>query len=202
MEMEPRMVTFEGRMMNLSEWEREKGLGLGVLSARLSQGWTEERAIITPSRIFYGVWRNPLYHTWNGMHQRCYNPNHNSFPDYGGRGKRGIKVCKRWHGLPEGFNNFIADMGPRPEGMTLDRRNGAKEYSPENCRWATLETQLNNRRGVHYVYCDGELLSVSQAARKKGIKRGCLMGRLRLGWSVERALSTPVGTLCAKKAAA
>lgn len=83
---------------------------------------------------------HPLYSTWEGMNQRCNNPNHDSFSYYGGRG---IKVCERW----KLFENFLADMGVRPDGKTIDRypdNNG--NYEPSNCRWATPSMQSKNSR--------------------------------------------------------
>lgn len=83
---------------------------------------------------------SPEYQTWKGMIQRCTNPNKNSYPRYGGRG---IEVCIRWRL----FENFLADMGPRPRGKTLDRwPNNSGNYEPTNCRWATPKEQQNNRR--------------------------------------------------------
>lgn len=92
-----------------------------------------------------GGTRSPTNSTWIAMRQRCYNPNHDCYHMYGGRG---IEVCERWQGS---FENFLEDMGERPEGMTLDRINNDGDYSPDNCRWATPKQQSRSIRGEkHY----------------------------------------------------
>lgn len=90
--------------------------------------------------------KSPEYNTYYSMIARCYNSHHVFFQDYGGRG---ITVCDRWRG-PDGFKNFVTDMGPRPQPkrrFSLDRwPNVNGIYCKENCRWATAEEQANNKR--------------------------------------------------------
>lgn len=90
--------------------------------------------------ITHGKSLTPEYKVWQGMHQRCGNPNDKSYSDYGGRG---IIVCERWHA----FENFLEDMGVRPfKGASLDRKEVNGNYEPDNCRWATYVQQARNRR--------------------------------------------------------
>ena len=91
------------------------------------------------ARLTHGMTGTPTYNSWFGMIQRCTNPKQPTFKDYGGRG---VTICHRWLR----FENFLADMGIRPEGKTLDRKNNAGGYEPSNCRWATHKEQCENRR--------------------------------------------------------
>src|SRR3546814_4892899 len=80
----------------------------------------------------HGLSRTPTYESWAHMHQRCYNPRARQYHWYGGRG---VTVCERWHT----FENFLSDMGQRPQGACLDRKDPALGYSKENCRWVPLK---------------------------------------------------------------
>lgn len=86
---------------------------------------------------------SPTYLSWASMKCRCYQPTCSGFEHYGGRG---ITVCDRWLDGAQGFVNFLADMGERPDGHTLDRLDNDGNYEPANCRWATRSDQNRNRR--------------------------------------------------------
>ena len=124
------------------------------------------------------------YKTWQSMMQRCYKPYAQQYDNYGARG---ISVCKRWHQ----FKNFLADMGMKPTGMTLERKNVDGNYSPSNCKWASTVEQNRNKRDTRKVTYEGRNQSIAEWARESGIKEGTLGARLRrYGWDVERAFTT------------
>lgn len=125
--------------------------------------------------------------TWDAMVERCSNPKHPAYRHYGGRG---IKVCDRWLGL-DGFYRFLEDMGPRPEGCSLDRIDNNKGYSPENCRWADGICQQNNKSNNHYMIIGGAKKSVTAWARKYGVKPETAFSRLRKGECGERVFRKP-----------
>lgn len=100
------------------------------------------------SEVGHGLRFHPLYKTWDSMIRRCLNPAQPRYRDYGGRG---ITVCERWRGLPDGLRNFIEDVGERPSPKhSLDRINNDGNYEPANCRWATASEQAYNRRPKRY----------------------------------------------------
>lgn len=104
------------------------------------------------------------YTAWRTMRERCSKQDHHAYKDYGGRG---INVCDRWK---NNFDNFIDDMGLKPTPKhTLDRVDNNKDYSPENCRWATMKEQCNNRRSCVFVEYNGEIKTLSQWADVLGI---------------------------------
>lgn len=128
---------------------------------------------------------SPTYRSWITMRDRCRNPNCPKYADYGGRG---ITIDPRW----ESFERFLADMGERPAGRTLDRRNNDQGYSPDNCRWATRGEQARNQRRTHNITFNGETMCLQDWAERLGIAAHTLYYRLtKHGWSLDRALTTP-----------
>lgn len=91
-------------------------------------------------RVTHGKSRTPTWWSYRAMLTRCTNPRQSNWRNYGGRG---VRVCQRWL---EGFENFLADMGERPAGRTLDRIDTDGNYEPSNCRWATNAEQRANKR--------------------------------------------------------
>lgn len=129
---------------------------------------------------------NPVYVAWYNMRQRCQNPNHKNFDRYGGRG---IEIDPRW----DDFECFAVDMGPRPNGHSLDRINNDLDYSPANCKWSTSLEQTNNRSSNLMLTHNGQTMSAADWDRHLGFRKNTINKRLRqLGWTVERALTTPV----------
>lgn len=125
--------------------------------------------------------RHPLYSIWGCMRSRCNSPSTTGYQHYGGRG---IKCCDRW----ADFEAFLADMGPRPPGHTLDRINVNGDYEPENCRWADRKTQANNTtRSVRYLMGD-VAMTVSEVAPLVGIKAATIRSRIRRGWDFTEAI--------------
>jgi hypothetical protein len=98
--------------------------------------------------------QSPEYIVWNSLKTRCLNPKSSSYVHYGGRG---ITVCPEWR---DSFEAFLRDVGPRPEGHTLDRIDTNGNYEPGNCRWATQEEQANNRRADAQVLVNGHIISL------------------------------------------
>lgn len=109
-----------------------------VQQAKLKMAKNKEK--FSSGNVKHGMYEKYTYQSYNMMMQRCFNEKRSNFKFYGGRG---ISVCRRWR---DSFLSFVADMGHRPYGLTLDRINNDMDYSPENCRWVDMKVQSNNRR--------------------------------------------------------
>jgi hypothetical protein len=128
--------------------------------------------------------RTPTYVSWASIAPRCGNPNHPAYPRYGGRG---ITVCERW----ASFENFLADMGERPAGLSLDRIDNNGNYEPGNCRWATPKEQSSNREGTRLIAWQGETLCVKEWSRRTGVSNATILCRLARGLPPERVFERP-----------
>lgn len=112
---------------------------------------------------------------------------------------RNISVCDEWKYDYTKFRDWSIQNGYK-EGLTIDRIDNEKGYCPENCRWATVKEQANNRRNTKKYEIDGELLTVPQIAEKYNISKHLLYNRLRAGWGIEKAINQPIDTTKRKKA--
>jgi hypothetical protein len=138
--------------------------------------------------------RTPTYRSWRAMTARCTHPSNAKFTNYGGRG---IKVCERWKSFP----NFLADMGERPAGTSIDRIDSNGNYEPGNCQWLDHSQNCAKSRANRLLTLDGKTQSVAAWARETGISRQAIYERLLTGWSVETALTKPMGKYKSRKAA-
>ena len=154
-----------------------------VLSGNMNEKPTKSCGCLNhkPKSLTHGGRYKKSYGSWRAMKRRCYETSNKVYHNYGGRG---IKVCERWL---ESFENFYNDMGDCPKGYSLDRIDVNGDYTPKNCRWATITEQNCNRRDNIKV---GESkLSLSQYCRENGLKYRTILSRLRRGITFEESIS-------------
>lgn len=125
-----------------------------------------------------------LARCWSAMLDRCLNPKNSQFHNYGGRG---ISVCERWLKL----ENFVADMSPRPPGLTLERIDNDGDYAPGNCRWATYKEQGQNRRTNVKATVWGETLTAAVIAERSGLHKATIARRIHRGLSEADVIASP-----------
>jgi hypothetical protein len=127
-------------------------------------------------RETHNATKTPTYKTWVCMKGRCLTENHIEYPRYGGRG---ISICERWLS----FENFLSDMGERPEKCSIERIDNNGNYEPTNCRWATDKEQARNRRNSRLLTIDGVTKTVVEWSEQQGATRAAnIYNRLDLGW--------------------
>ncbi len=134
----------------------------------------------------HGLSKHRLFPTWGAMIRRTSLTTDPAYPNYGGRG---ITVCNRWQDVAL----FIADMTPSwAHGLTIERRDNDGPYSPENCYWGSRTEQALNRRSNVHLEFDGRTQTLTEWAREIGMAPRTLWARINSGWSIERALTTPL----------
>lgn len=129
----------------------------------------------------HGMHNTPTYLSWQQAKKRCETPTDKDYPSYGGRG---IRFCSRW----DSFDNFFADMGECPPGLTLGRQDNNGNYEPGNCKWETRTRQARNKRNTTWLTVGEVTMSLPDWSDKNGVQRGTIRARLRNGWGVARAV--------------
>lgn len=164
-----------------------------VSSGNLKRGNTKScgcfRVDLAKSRVVHGhsVARESTYLIWKGIRQRCWNPNSVCFKNYGAKG---VEICPTWWWFPQ----FLSDMGPRPEGLSIERLDPRGNYSKQNCVWATSAEQSNNKRNSLRLSLGGETKTATQWAADPRCRVGVatFVNRIQQGWSLADALFSPV----------
>lgn len=136
----------------------------------------------------HGIYGHPLYHVWHGIRQRCYNPSKSEYPNYGGRG---IGMCSEWQTDVMAFYNWAIQEGWK-KGLTIERKKNNEDYSPSNCKIATMGEQSRNKRSNVMVTAFGEIKCVTDWAKDSRCKIGKhgLWDRIKNGWDHELAITT------------
>ncbi len=160
--------------------EREVQRSALTSGAQVSCGCKKKEVLYENRPLKHGMSNTSTYKIWLGMRKRCMDERDSR---YGGRG---IKVCERWL---ESFDNFLADMGERPEGMSIERNNNDSDYEAKNCRWATVKEQARNKRNNIVIEFDGRKMILQDWATYLGMDRRTLAWRLKAGWSLKKTLT-------------
>lgn len=171
-----------GRWTCLCECGTVKNVGRTTLRGVKSCGCARR------GNLKHGKRHTSEYTSWVAMRSRCNNPKNNRYHSHGGRG---IVVCERWQ---NSFENFLADMGNKPSSRhSLDRTDNSGNYCAENCRWASPKVQSRNTRRNRSLTYNGRTMLLAEWSDELGMKRTTITQRIdAYGWSVEKALSTPV----------
>lgn len=163
-----------------------------VVINNLTNGHTKSCGCLQKEvRFTHGLSKTKIYRIYYDMIQRCSNKDFKEYEHYGGRN---IRVCDEWSG-ENGFVNFYnwSIKNNYKEGLTIDRIKVDGNYCPENCRWATMKTQQNNRRNNNYITYNEQVHTLTEWNEILGFKRGVLQSRLSRGWDIDRAFTEPSG---------
>lgn len=163
-----------------------------VVISDLKRGKTKScgclnREIVSKTSMKHGMSKTIEFNIWRGIKQRCNNKKCSTYKYYG---NLGVKICDRWL---NSFENFYKDMGDIPsKNHSIDRIDVNGDYSPENCRWSDSKTQSRNKKFNHNVTFNNETMCIAAWAEKLSIKYSTLSDRILRGWTIEKALTTPV----------
>ena len=166
-----------------------------VAASRLKNGTTKSCGCLQLEFVkkgahrIHGLSKSKLSYVLGNMIERCYNPKNNRYKHYGARG---IRVCDEWLNNHKSFYDWALANGYH-EGLSIDRIDNDKDYSPENCRFVDNTVQMNNRSDNHYLTYQGKTMTISQWEKEIGIPRSTIQARInKLHWSIDKALTYPV----------
>ena len=175
-----RCLRGEARTMDIRDLLRRERAGRPISCG------CQKRKFISMANRRHGMSTHPAFAVWRSMKERCTDPKHPAWRNYGGRG---ITVCPAWM---ESFEAFWKDMGPTYlPGLELDRRDNEKGYSPENCQWVDRKLNARNRRGARTVELNGKLIPLKELSETSGIRYTTLLYRLDHGCPLEDLLTPP-----------
>lgn len=183
-------VMGDGRWRYCWNCQCDCGNTVSIISGSLKSGATKSCGCLRKQAIgirssTHRMTKSPEFSAWSAMWNRCTKPNTSNYKNYGGRG---ITVCERWRK----FEHFFEDMGARPAtANSIERCDNNGDYEPNNCRWATWKEQGRNRRTNHLVVFENKTLCIKEWSDLVGISPRAIYGRLKVGWSIEDALTKP-----------
>ncbi len=168
----------------------ECGVEKVIASARLRNGGTISCGCVRLKKIGqlvikHGLCKHPLYKKWEGIKQRCFNPNHENYKHYGGRG---ITICERWLTFENFYNDLIGGYVPE---LTIERVENDGNYELSNIRWATKLEQQRNKRSNRFFYCNGMSKTITEFSEMTGVNAGTIASRIDSGWDIEDAIYLP-----------
>lgn len=170
----------------VSEYKLRQVLKLHGLKPKTPERDKIRNPISNWARTFNGGKLTSVYYD---MLKRCHDSKNKGYERYGARG---IYVCEEWRNDCSNFYKWAKDNGYK-KGLTIDRIDNSKGYSPDNCRWTTRKVQTDNRCNTRWVLFNGEKKTLKDWSKTLGISYQVLADRIyRYGWSIEKALTTPV----------
>lgn len=185
------VISFAGYLNDQASWNCKcecgnesvvRGYALRI--ARVRSCGCLQVEIARAGHIRHGMDNSPTYRSWHAMKSRCTNPNVPYYENYGGRG---ISFCEKW----EKFEGFLDDMGVRPEGTSLERKDSNGNYCKDNCKWGTSTEQARNKRTTVFIEINGVKRCVSEWAEITGVSKGVIRSRMLYGWPKEHLFDPP-----------